>query len=84
MYKRFNYAKKQYPMQIICVRCLDCIICSTFHIPTNKLLKHKFSFIFLSAKFFKRFLQGKLFFQNENANPIFVVFKVCVVSRTFS
>ena len=49
-------------MQIICERCLDCIICSTFHIPTNKLLKHKFSFIFLSAKFFKRFLQGKLFF----------------------
>ena len=49
-------------MQIICERCLDCIICSTFHIPTNKLLKHKLSFIFLSAKFSKRFLQGKLFF----------------------
>ena len=48
-------------MQIICERCLDCIICSTFHIPTNKLLKHKLSFIFLSAKFSKRFLQGKLF-----------------------
>ena len=36
--------------------------CTTFHIPTNKLLKHKLSFIFLSAKFSKRFLQGKLFF----------------------
>ena len=48
-------------MQIICERCLDCIICSTFHIPTNKLLKHKFSFIFLSAKFYKRFLQGNFF-----------------------